>query len=133
MRATPPSTPKPRRRWLQFSLRRLLVAMLVFGCGLGWFAHEVQLARQQREAVTAIGKLGAGLSYGSESGGMTRTAVTWVGKLLGEDLRVNVTSINLERSQVTGAGNIDNRIRRSACTPACGNQHTNKSYQSQDN
>ena len=29
MTTTPPSTPKPRRRWLQFSLRTLLVLMLV--------------------------------------------------------------------------------------------------------
>ena len=36
MRATPPSTPKPRRRWLQFSLRtKLVVASLLVGSGSG--------------------------------------------------------------------------------------------------
>ena len=34
-----------RRRWLQFSLRTLLVLMLVFGAGFGWLAHEIQHAR----------------------------------------------------------------------------------------
>ena len=33
MRATPPTTAKPRRRWLQFSLRRLLVVVLL-ACGV---------------------------------------------------------------------------------------------------
>jgi hypothetical protein len=43
--ATTPTTPKPRRRWLQFSLRTLMVLMLVFGAGFGWFARKVQHAR----------------------------------------------------------------------------------------
>jgi|PlaIllAssembly_1097288.scaffolds.fasta_scaffold1266381_2 hypothetical protein len=37
-----PPTPKPRRRWLQFSLRALLV--LALGAGLGWLAHDVHQA-----------------------------------------------------------------------------------------
>jgi hypothetical protein len=31
---------KLHRRWFQFSLRTLLLLMLVFGCGLGWVAYE---------------------------------------------------------------------------------------------
>jgi lipopolysaccharide export system protein LptC len=45
------TTPKPRRRWLQFSLRTLLVLMLAFGCGLGWLGMKVKQAGEQREAV----------------------------------------------------------------------------------
>ena len=40
MTTAPTTTPKPRRRWLQFSLRTLMVLMLVLGCGLGWFASS---------------------------------------------------------------------------------------------
>jgi hypothetical protein len=32
---TGPTSPKPRRRWFQYSLRTLLVLMLAFGCGFG--------------------------------------------------------------------------------------------------
>ena len=53
-----PTTPKPRRRWLKFSLRALLVLLLASGTGFGWFACKMKQARQQREAVTAIEKLG---------------------------------------------------------------------------
>ncbi|MEQ1906041.1 MAG: hypothetical protein ABL888_17785 [Pirellulaceae bacterium] len=34
------STPKPKRRWLQFNLRTLLVLTLVVGLGLGWVMYE---------------------------------------------------------------------------------------------
>ena len=32
---------KPRRRWPQFSLRTLMVLMLVFGCGFGWLVSKI--------------------------------------------------------------------------------------------
>lgn len=45
----PTATPKPRRRWLQFSLRTLLVLMLVFGCGFGWLAADESAAQRAVE------------------------------------------------------------------------------------
>jgi hypothetical protein len=33
-------TPRPKRRWLQFNLRTLLVLTLVVGSGLGWVLNE---------------------------------------------------------------------------------------------
>ena len=63
MTTAPTTTPKPKRRWLQFSLRTLMVVMVVFGTGLGWFAHEVHQARQQREALKAIALRHPWVSY----------------------------------------------------------------------
>lgn len=37
----------PKRRWLQLSLRTLLLAMLVFGCGMGWLGGR---RRRSQEA-----------------------------------------------------------------------------------
>ena len=46
-----PTTPKLRRRWLQFSLRTLLVLMLVLGCGLGWLGRMLtRLSQHQHQA-----------------------------------------------------------------------------------
>ena len=45
---TAPISPKPRRPWLQFRLRTMLVIVLVFGCGMGWFAYKLKQARRQR-------------------------------------------------------------------------------------
>ena len=56
------TTPKPRRRWLQFSLRTALVLMLVLGAGFGWLGRQVQQARTQDQAATAIAE-GDGIVY----------------------------------------------------------------------
>ena len=49
------STPAPSRRpWIQFSLRTLLLAMLVFGCGLGWFADKRRKSQQAWAPIRAI-------------------------------------------------------------------------------
>ena len=90
MTDTPPTTPKPRRSWLQFSLRTLMVLMLVVGPGFGWFAREVQRARARREAAKTIEKLGGRVTWQPPSGGIVQTAVTWVEKLFGEDFSGDV-------------------------------------------
>jgi len=51
MTESPPSTPKPRGRWLQFSLRTMLVLMLTFGCGFGWLGMMLtRLLQHQHQA-----------------------------------------------------------------------------------
>ena len=109
MTSTTPTTPKPRRRWLQFRLRTLLVLMLVFGAAFSWFARELQQARQQaraqREAATAIRKLGGSVVCAAVSGGMMRTAVAWFGEFFGEDLSEDVISVGLgNKTHVTDVG-----------------------------
>jgi hypothetical protein len=47
--------PAKRRRWtLRFSLRSLLLATLILGCGFGWLAAELQRAKRQKDAVAHI-------------------------------------------------------------------------------
>lgn len=50
----PPSNSKPRRRWYQFSLRTLLVGMLVGSVAVGWVASRIQRARANRERAAAV-------------------------------------------------------------------------------
>ena len=92
--AEPSTTPKSRRRWLQFSLRTMLVLMLVFGAGLGWLAHEAERARAQHKLAAAIEQLGGHVEYRAVSGGMIRIAVVWWGKLLAEDLSGDATYVH---------------------------------------
>ena len=100
-----PTTPTPRRRWLQFSLRAMLVLMLVVSVPLGWFAFKLRQARQQRQVIEAIKKLGGGVDYyGPASSGMIRSSVAWLGEFLGEDLSKDVLSVNLCNTTVTDAG-----------------------------
>ena len=104
MTTTAPTSPNPRRRWLQFSLRTLMVVMLVFGCGFGWFAYKIKRAREQREVVKAIEKLGGYINERTTSGGVAWATVTWLGRLAGEDLASDVTMLALSETQVTDAG-----------------------------
>ena len=52
--------PRPRRRYLRFSVRGLIVVVLVIG---GWLGSIVRSARIQREAVAAIEKAGGEVWY----------------------------------------------------------------------
>jgi hypothetical protein len=101
---TAPTTTTPCRRWLQFSLRTLLVLMLVLGAGLGWLAHEAERARAQRKLAAAIEQLGGRVEYRAVSGGMIRIVVVWWGKLLGEDLSGDATYVHFRGALVSDAG-----------------------------
>ena len=104
MTTTSTTTRSPRRRGLQFSLRTMLVLMLVFGAGFGWLAHQFHQARAQQKAEMAIEELGGNVGYTPASGGMVRTAVARLGKLFGEDLSLDVTGVYLGGTQVNDAG-----------------------------
>jgi Leucine-rich repeat (LRR) protein len=95
-----PVKAKPKRRWLQFSLRTLLVLMLVCGCALGWLRHEVQRARAQREAAKPLEELGGDVVYNRVGG----PVAYWLGQLLGEDLDFEPTMVSLDGTPVTDAG-----------------------------
>ena len=50
--------PARKRRWLRFSLKTLLIVILLVGGLLGWIAKEMAQAERQRRAVEAIEKAG---------------------------------------------------------------------------
>jgi hypothetical protein len=56
---------RPWWRHLLFSVRGLLVLVLLIGAGLGW---TVRNARIQREAVAAIKSAGGGVTYHHQIG-----------------------------------------------------------------
>ena len=56
-----PVKAKTKRRWLQFSLRTLL--MLMFAAGIGWLAYKIQWARAQWDAAVAIREVGGTLQF----------------------------------------------------------------------
>ena len=76
----------PKRRWFQFRLRTLLIAILVLSLPLSWFAMRMEKARRQREAVVAIRWLEGTAYYEWEfkSGG-TQPSSTWWRNVLGHD------------------------------------------------
>ena len=61
MSADPAS--RPWRRLLRFSVRRMVVVVLLIGVLLTWIARVVRTAQAQRDAVTAIQKSGGSVRY----------------------------------------------------------------------
>jgi len=103
--------PKPKRRWFQFSLRTLLVFVLLVSVPLGWFAMKMQRARQQKEAVEVILKVGGEVRYDyefDETGRLIPAAQPagplWLRKLLGDDFFCDVIWVDLSATRVTDAG-----------------------------
>jgi hypothetical protein len=82
------------RRFLRFSVRGLIVLVLVIGGGLGWIVRE---ARIQRDAVAAIARDGGKVFYdwewrdGHTVPGGKPPAPSWLADLIGVDYFGHVT------------------------------------------
>jgi hypothetical protein len=55
-----------QRSFFRFSVRGLLVLILVIGCGLGWIARVVRIGQVQRRAVAAITQAGGWVVYDTD-------------------------------------------------------------------
>jgi hypothetical protein len=58
-----PTSRKPLRHRLRFSVRGLIIVVLLLGCGLGGMAHFIHQARVQRETIAAIERSGGFVDY----------------------------------------------------------------------
>jgi internalin A len=110
MTAKPPAT--PNRRWLRFSLRTLLIVMTVLCI---WLAIQVNAARRQKEAVTAILKVGGEMWFDYQSvpppfGEQVDLAIDqhallpgpdWLRSRIGDDYFRNVISIAIKGKIIT--------------------------------
>jgi hypothetical protein len=98
--------PKPRRRWLQFSVRTMMVLMLVISVPLGWLAYKVRQAREQRAVVRQIQELGgtAGHCVQFEPREKWPPRVpSWLLNILGDDFFRTINYVALSGSKVTDA------------------------------
>ena len=100
--------PKPRRRWLQFSLRTMFVVVTVFCVWMGFTAKR---ARDQREAVEAIEALGGTVDYEHEVFEVVNQLYVlgrppgpeWLRKLVGDEYFVSVNRVALPASKLDDA------------------------------
>ena len=76
---------KSKRRLLRFSLRALLLLMLIVCITLGW---KVEKARKQREAVTWV----------QQSGGWVKYDYEWLKKFVGLDFFHDVVAVEIHNS-----------------------------------
>jgi len=99
---SPPTTTKPRRRWLQFSLWTLMVLVVLVSVPLGWLEMNVRQARIRREAVSKIQELGGTVYYDYDRDIDPRpSGLKWAWDLLGHDFFLDVDSIDVQDRPVT--------------------------------
>ncbi len=95
------SAPAWPRRLFRFSVRRLLVLILVIGCGMGWMARVVRSGQAQRRAVAAVGQAGGWVVYdtqwddGQQVSRWRPRWPRWLVDCAGVDFLGNVVFINL--------------------------------------
>lgn len=88
-----------RRKWFQFRLRTLLIAVLVLSLPLSWVAVRMDRARRQREAVEEIERLRGLVLYDWE----TPPPQTVGRTVLGNDFFDEVVLVDLAHSLVRDA------------------------------
>ena len=115
--------PKRRRRWLQFSLRTLLLVMLAAGIAARSMTVK---AEGQKSAVARIRQDGGSVKYdyqdrnidsaGRWVGGAEPPGPAWLGRLLGDDYFVNVVDVQVASDagleQIGALGSLRNLYRR---------------------
>ena len=90
----------PWRRHLRFSVRTLIILVLVCGGGLGWWIHVV---REQRDAVAAVRKAGGVVHYewkwkhGKFLQNGAPKAPKWLVDRVGVDSLGSVTAVDLQQ------------------------------------
>ena len=78
--------PKRRRRWLRFSLRGLLVLVLLISMPMAWIANKVNALRPQLEAAKRIVERGGAVRY-------EPAKPEWIARIVGEENFRRVTEV----------------------------------------
>ena len=90
------SASRPRRRLLRFSMRGLIVLVLVIGGGMGWLVRAVHI---QHAAAAAISGIGGSVMYnwewnnGRSYSGATPWVPKWLSDRVGVDYFGHITSV----------------------------------------
>ncbi len=98
-----------RRRWFQFSLRTLLVFVVVCAIPCAWLGSKIERKRKERGAVKAIVALHGTVRYDYQSGALPDGpraepfGPAWLRRLLGENFFSEVEFVQLSGGGVADA------------------------------
>jgi hypothetical protein len=90
--------PWPTRRWLQFSLRTLLVFVTLFAIVCSWLSVKLREAKREEEAATAITASALAVEWDKNA-----TGPAWLRGVLGEHFFWHVENVWLQGAEVTDA------------------------------
>ena len=92
--------PKPKRRWYQYSLRTLLLLVLVAAVPCSWLAVRMQRAKRQREAIIKTADMVLYDYQMDENGIILQVAEppapSWLRRLLGDDFFKEAVVVGLK-------------------------------------
>ena len=103
--------PARKLHWFQYSLRSLFLLVFLVSLGMSWVAVKMKTAREQKEAVEEIKKLGGYVQYDYESEQLRKRlpiagppGPVWLRNLLGEDFFATVVGVMFTSTSATDAG-----------------------------
>ncbi|MCH7728516.1 MAG: PD40 domain-containing protein, partial [Planctomycetes bacterium] len=92
---------KRKRRWFRFSLRTLLIVVVILGIGFAWVAFKFQQVWEQRKVVAEIEKVGGESYFCYELRAGTSPGPAWLKEILGEDFFATVVHVYLYDKKAT--------------------------------
>lgn len=93
-------TPKRKRRWLQFSLRSLLIFTVLCAIAAGWLGRKIEHKRREHAAVDAIRKHGGTVDYDYNDGNKP-DGPAWIRSLLGDNFFNEVRAVHFYGADAT--------------------------------
>jgi hypothetical protein len=98
------------RPWFRFSLRTLLVGVMLACVGFGWLGMKLQEGKEQARAIDAVGRQGGHFLYDYDFDAAGHFKVnrdpadrSWFGKLCGDEIGQDIYSVNLTDLRWTDA------------------------------
>ncbi len=94
---------KPSRRWLQFSLRSLLIFTVICALACEWIVHWIEHKRMRQEAIDALLKIGGRVIFDFQQpgGSGVSTGPMWLRRQLGENAFDDVVEVDLIGDELT--------------------------------
>jgi hypothetical protein len=109
------SSLKPRGRWIQFSLKSLLVVVLALSLPLGWMASKLHAKHRERSIGARVLRFGGQVGYRWEQDvpGRPRAVASrvvgqppgpkWMRRILGEDFFTSISRVALYQEDIDDA------------------------------
>ena len=90
----------PRRRWLQFSLRTMLLLMVPVACVAAWMGAEYRKGLRQKEAIAWVEKMRGQIEYDDEAT-QNDWRRQWFGEWFPESVKVIDFYYSESRDEIT--------------------------------